>query len=303
MRFPRKIRPLFVTLTLNWDVLYNGAIVMKKILIQAFLFVFSCSALNQHGRLDYNNLFAIMGEYKKVSGNWHRGHLFEHSVWTAKAMDQMFQNNSWWLKGIDPSERRLMVLAAFMHDIGKAGDLEFEYGVKIHHPKVGFEYIMGTRPFYSSEDEMWDIQAWLKHHELTEDEIKTLAVLVGMHQEFGKVLFAFKKSPDRWAKAREKFFDDLLYYVQESGYNNGIPDERIITMSVAICRADGEALYRVDYESPTFPELPHLLETREGHRPVPVSFVDAFGIPFFFYSFLPYCLERVKGLSRATQNT
>jgi len=284
-------------LNLHKEEVFGG--LMKKFYSLFFCGIVSCFALNQTGRLDYNGLFTIMGHYKKVSGKWHRGHLFEHSVWTAKAMDQMFENNSWWLKGIDSSERRLMVLAAFMHDIGKAGDLQFEYGTKINHPRVGFEYIMGRRPFYVSEGETWDIQEWIKHHKLTEDEIKTLAVLVGMHQEFGKVLFAFKKSPEHWSKVREKFFDDLLYYVQESGYNGGIPDERIIIMSAAICRADGEALYRVDYERSTFPELPNLAETREGHRPVPVALVDAFGIPFFFYSLLPYCLQRVKDLVKA----
>jgi len=275
---------------------------MRKSLFSVLLFfTASCFGINQTGRLDHNGLFTILEHYKKIAGNWHRGDLLDHMVWVSKSMDQMFENNSWWLHGIDSSERRLMVLSAFMHDIGKAGDLEFEYRVKRTHPLVGFEYILGKRPFYISENETWNVQEWLEHHELTDYEIKTLAVLVGMHQELGKVLFAFKNAPSKWASVQEKFFDTLLYYVQESGYNNGIPDERIIIMCAAICRSDGEGLHYVNYESKTFPELPNLPEKHEAHRPIPVSLVDVFGIPFFFYRFLPYCLKKAEELKTVSE--
>src|SRR3989344_998743 len=126
--------------------------------------------------LDYKGLFSDLKEYKKIKGECHAGHLYEHMVWVAKAVDRMFEQKSKWIEEISPEDRRLMVIAGFMHDIGKAGDGAYFYTVKPTHPRVGFEYLMGTRSYTMKNGSEYNFHEWCKQMNLSVDDTKTLAV-------------------------------------------------------------------------------------------------------------------------------
>lgn len=228
--------------------------------------------------LDYNGLFADLKKYKKIKGVCHAGHLYEHMVWVAKAMDTLFENNSPWLKGIDKNDRRLMTIAAFMHDIGKAGDLDYNFLVKPTHPRVGFEYILGTRKYRLNEKgDTYDFDAWCHHMNIKDQDRATLAVLVGMHQEFGKVLNAMKKDPTSTVSEFNKFISDLETYSYEAHYNGGMPDERIMRMCLALCRADLHGMFPVDQSIKDFPELKDHPQTLDAVPMVSGKVIDIAG--------------------------
>ncbi len=92
-----------------------------------------------------NNLALDFKYYKVQNVDFHSGHLYEHSLWTALVVDRWFREkidgatnkNDWengqgWVEGIDESDRQIAVLAAFLHDVGKASnkDIHYELGYK-----------------------------------------------------------------------------------------------------------------------------------------------------------------------------
>mgnify|MGYP000567739693 CR=1 FL=1 len=199
--------------------------------------------------LNINNLFDNLKGYKKLTGGWHAGHLYEHMVWVAKAMQDMFDKKSPWLEEIadNPGIRKIMIIAAFMHDIGKAGDNKRLYNIKPNHPRVGFEYLLSRRPFYIDDQKTttYDFNTWASTLKLTPQERATIAVLTGMHQEFAYVLTNLKKGR-MTTTLFEEYLEKLTGYVQEAFYNNGMVDEQIVRMSLALFRADFEGMRRVD---------------------------------------------------------
>lgn len=214
--------------------------------------------------LNINYLFDALKSYKKSRGGWHAGHLYEHMVWVAKAMQNMFNTNSPWLDGIpdDATTKKTMTIAAFMHDIGKAGDNKRIYTIKPHHPRIGFEYILSRRPFYLDPEQRttYDFNTWANILALTPDQRTTIAVLTGMHQEFAHVLTGIKKG-EMTTTLFETYLKKLKTYVQEAVYNNGIVDETILRMSLAIFRADFEGMRRVDCTLVEVKNLPDEPET------------------------------------------
>lgn len=265
-----------------------------RLCIVSFFLSFSLSATPT---LNYNGLFDELSKYKKTEAGFHQGHLLEHMVWVAKAMDKLFDEkkeffstSSVWMQHCKEPERRMMVIAAFLHDIGKAGDLKYQFFTKIPHPCDGFEMLMGEKPFLLNADgRTFDMQAYINQLELTEHEFKTVAVLVGMHQELGKMFQHMKTKDKSWNSLYQKFLDDLQEYVTRSGYNNGVIDERIIWLSAALCRADCEGLFYVDHEVQGFPELVDLKPTLlDATRPLGPVFFDIMGYPLFVYGLLRY---------------
>lgn len=237
-----------------------------------------CIPQFQAKSLDHKGLFADLKKYKKIRGDCHAGHLYEHMVWVTKAMDQLFEKKSSWLQGIDASDRRIMTIAAFMHDIGKAGDLEYNYLVKPTHPRVGFEYILGKRKYYlNSNGSTYNFNRWCKHMDIKDQDRATLAVLVGMHQEFGKVLSVMKQNKISTTVLFNQFITDLETYTYEANYNGGMPDERIMRMSIALCRADLHGMFPVDQPIKEFPEIKDHPQTLDATPLIPGVIVDTAG--------------------------
>ncbi len=249
-----------------------------------------CFQQNFSRSMDYKNLFADLKKYKKTRGGAHAGHLYEHMVWVSKAMDKLFEKKSQWVDDFDNQDRRLMVIAAFMHDIGKAGDLKYEYFLKPSHPRDGFEYFIGKKPYLlNGEGDTYNFDAWCKHMNLHSQDKATVAVLIAMHQEFGKILSQIKKNPTQTVACFDEFIKLLEGYSYEANYNGGFPDQRIIRMSMAMTRADLEGMFPVDHPIKQAPELKDYPQTLKAVRLASVQLLDTVG-----YAAAQLLLQRFK---------
>lgn len=119
----------------------------------------------------FYRLVENMKLYKTTNTNFHAGHLYEHCMWTAQVVDDWFEQHAAhpedpsgnWVDGIDESYRKKLVLAAFLHDVGKASNCHANYtigklgyfdtsgpildaypyfNVIVSHPQDGFEMVM-----------------------------------------------------------------------------------------------------------------------------------------------------------------
>lgn len=249
-----------------------------------------CFQQNFAQSMDYNGLFADLKKYKKTHGGAHAGHLYEHMVWVAKSMDKLFENKSQWVDNFDSQDRRLMTIAAFMHDIGKAGDLKYKYFLKPSHPRDGFEYFIGKKPYrLNDQGATYNFDAWCNHMNLHGQDRATVAVLIGMHQEFGRILSNIKKNPSQTFTLFDEFIKILEGYAYEANYNGGFPDQRIMRMSMAMSRADLEGMFPVDHSVKQAPELKDHPQTLEAVRLASVQLLDTVG-----YAAAQLLLQRFK---------
>lgn len=188
--------------------------------------------------LKRSDLCKEMKEYKTTNTRWHDGDLYEHSVWVARCLEDWRDTKSPWLKDIPSRYHDLLVLAGFMHDVGKAGDHKFNYFDKPQHPRDGFEYLLGKKKFIKKDQTTFDFDMFFKEHGLTKEEQQIIAILTGIHWHFGKCLRDIYKEKVPHEIAFSSFLHDLQSLVQEAGYNNGNLDKKIIAMSIAIGAAD-----------------------------------------------------------------
>lgn len=226
----------------------------KKLYVITLFFL--SSVLGAHN-LNHGGLCDELKQYKKEWGEGHAGHLWEHTVWTVKAMESLFAINSKWVEGIDKKYEYLMIVAAFLHDIGKAGDLECLFMAKPQHPLTGVNYLLKQQNFIKKTNkEVLDFDFWLLENNITQPEDKQLLIiLLGMHQEFGIVLDRMRKKPEQMGIAFGIFIEKLVGYCHTVNYNGGYPDTQLVRMCIALCRADIEGMFPVSYESHYFPEL------------------------------------------------
>lgn len=246
---------------------------MKHILNGVMLLFFVISSTK---KLDHNGLFEDLKKYKKERGECHAGHLYEHMLWVAKSMGGLYDTQSPWVAHL-AHDRELMITAAFMHDIGKAGDLQYLYLLKPKHPQTGVDYFLKKQSYkLNAEGDTYDFDAWVAQVGLTQEQVKTLIVLIGMHQEFGLLLKNLRLGQSIITLCNN-FMEKLRHFVVQADYNNGIPDEKIIRMCCALSRADLEGMFPVDNQMTDFPDLPDHEQTLQAKPIGSVVLVDALG--------------------------
>lgn len=92
--------------------------------------------------------------YRVNNSSFHRGDdVYDHSAWSARAMEQWFEEGHPWVKGIPANLKDAAILGAFLHDIGKTGDLDLKImlypGWKVPHPEIGFDFTIGKKDYYT----------------------------------------------------------------------------------------------------------------------------------------------------------
>ena len=127
----------------------------------------------------------------------------DHAIWVARTIHKWFQYEKHpWTEHIWYEFQNITLLAAFLHDIGKVGDLDFHslesLGVKPDHPFKGYEYILSKLVFkVLSKDER------VSHHNLLDYlgctfnkvDVTVLALVVALHHYFGQLLMTVDKVP------------------------------------------------------------------------------------------------------------
>ena len=157
-------------------------------------------------------LIETMKQYSTSNMSFHGGDPYDHSVWTAlwaeeailksipdtefdklhKISSNMWINIEQFIRDvhIDPKYlKRKIVLAAYLHDIGKFGDGRKVYYNKPNHPRAGYEYLMGTAGFKYLNGKVVN----LRKHILSmnggmEELVDFMAWISDSHYQFGNAI-------------------------------------------------------------------------------------------------------------------
>lgn len=236
----------------------------------------------------YDNLHAVNTEhleqlaldlkyYKTNNTQFHAGHLYEHSMWTAMVIDRWFEERdknavdsgekaSDWLDGITSEDRSTLVLAGFLHDVGKAANHNHYYQMTagnaqlntstphlkrypvyhtiITHPDDGFKFLKMITPYNLSvikkasrsyKDNFKNkgrfyFDRMFQELGLSDEQIKIIQILTKVHWNFGGYLM-IGSNPSQ-------FLLELKKSIEEVDYNNKMIDLRILLLAIAIGAAD-----------------------------------------------------------------
>eukprot|EP01001_Neometanema_parovale_P009450 NODE_568_length_2306_cov_80.174072_g540_i0.p1 GENE.NODE_568_length_2306_cov_80.174072_g540_i0~~NODE_568_length_2306_cov_80.174072_g540_i0.p1 ORF type:complete len:681 (-),score=120.10 NODE_568_length_2306_cov_80.174072_g540_i0:187-2229(-) len=175
-------------------------------------------------RCDLRALERELFRYHQVDSNFHQDdNTYMHSLWTAQFMDQMFAEGSPYVAGIAPEMRQKLVLAAFLHDVGKTGDDNPIFLGKTSHPKTVELYWSKSYPYkWLDYDQQGSLPDYLKIACPTLDDVDhaLFGVTGTMHMRVGDILQK-KMTPAKYieelAVARQKFkspasLEDLARY-------------------------------------------------------------------------------------------
>ncbi len=160
--------------------------IKKCLALILFIFIFcSCFAIK--------DLMKDMQFYKSDDHSYHSGDVYEHSIWVLRTVASWLQNKEYpWTVGIDIKKyKNILVLAAFLHDIGKCGDNKFDWKGKSSHPEVGFDYLTGCKAYQSRNIPKLnnlDFKNIGEEFGLRDVDMRLVAILVGMHYKFGDVM-------------------------------------------------------------------------------------------------------------------
>jgi len=194
-----------------------------------------------------------MKEYKVTNKQFHAGNVYEHSMWVEQALAQFIQKKSFWCDGLVLSnrEKEILALAAFLHDIGKAGDLNFFFETKKMHPEMGADYIAGKRDYILKNGTIFNFDAFFSDQDISTEERKIITLLVHASHWFGSTVMV-----QCWQASQsqcEQFFENYI-----SGLEKFLPervDKKIVSMAIFITAADAKGTQESKGEtSIIFPE-------------------------------------------------
>jgi len=180
----------------------------------------------------FDDLLANIKLYKTTNTSFHAGDLYQHSIWTACVIQQWFEENSFWCEGLTEQDKKLAMLTALLHDIGKAGDLYFNYFDKENHPEIGFKYLLGKKKYRIDYQNTFDFSQFFENLGISKNDQKTIAFLVSAHHEFGKIMKRHL-TPE---KASKKYRERLSNLAEDFSV-----DERLFKLAILISVADVKA--------------------------------------------------------------
>lgn len=226
----------------------------------------------------------------------HTGNLYEHSIWASRAIVDILRDNGI----VDSAKIRLHVLAALLHDVGKAGDLKYEYYTKPTHPKQGFNYLIGLEKFcIEGVDAGFDFHLLFDSLGLSEQDRLFVAIIAGMHHEISAVRDAIAKGSG--AQALEDMLKKLDGFIATSGYCGGRVDHtsdcyrQLLQSIYFVTYADVRALDIVRYDPERHEIINSFFDIDFSEQ------ANAPGVGHFEGSGLPLILRFAEGDAAAAQ--
>lgn len=137
---------------------------------------------------EIGRLIQDMKRYETTNIDFHSGDLYEHSVWTALYIQWMFKTNHQAIANISGvlSYRKILIAAAFLHDIGKGGDHIFLYYDKSDHPQRGQDYF--TNGYTDSEQKIINLNKVLMEMGIAPEDHSIVRFLIRWHWDIGHII-------------------------------------------------------------------------------------------------------------------
>lgn len=250
---------------------------------------------------EFRDLIKDFEQYKTTNTEFHAGDLLEHSAWTAYYVNDLYTNldmnnplHKVWnqqyvddAKGLNIDDKKVLILAAFLHDIGKGGDLKTTYYDKPDHESKGADYISNSMSYRDINSNKIDLEKMFKDFGLNGLEVKIITTLVEGHWLIGKVI-SKPKAPTKFIK----FFEGI--------YKGNIKDKKstgtvaepklfklVAMMQLIICIADVMATKKYDGHTISikeFPEIPFIKDA--PHKPAKYMY-ENFKYDFIIDKFVP----------------
>ena len=222
---------------------------------------------------ELEKLLSDFSKYITTNTSFHSGDLIEHSLWTAFYVNDLFDDSktdnplhSIWnedivdeciSEGVDIDVRKVLILSALLHDIGKGNDHITTYYDKPQHPSDGAEII--ARGTYNTVDgEVIDINKIFDDFLLTEQESMFIITLIEGHWLIGEAM----KEPDPVKYFVEEFKDILEKYSSEE---NPYELKLGIMMQLVICVADVLAATEYYDSNQTVEDFPQIKFKQASH--------------------------------------
>lgn len=149
-------------------------------------------------------LLGDMRQYHMCSSTLFHGNLYQHSLWTVHALDELLSHAHPWAVGLCAADQHVLRVAALLHDIGDAGDGVYCCDVKPDHALIGCEYLRGERPYKVYDGSTLDMTVVLRELSVTSEQCDVLLALIASHNVLRESLEQVDDT------ARAKMFVDKL---------------------------------------------------------------------------------------------
>lgn len=213
---------------------------LSQITLISLVFMYGSMLAFQCHQQEKSSLSDLIEEFKHYTTTnitFHAGDLYEHSLWVAITINEWFKTNSHWANGLNQHDRRIAVLVGLLHDVGKAGDLEFSFYTKPRHERDGQSYLLGEKTFLLTSRGTFNFEKLFQSLSIDDNDKRLIALLVAAHSNFGWSMNDFEKKHISAPDCLYNYMNKLKDYASKSGYRNKI-DKRIMRLVLLISAAD-----------------------------------------------------------------
>lgn len=227
---------------------------MKKLFYTYLLLAGFCygkpAYVTQEETHSLNELINNFKLYTTTNTTFHSGNLYEHSLWVAITVNNWCQENNTWVEGLNEHERTLALLAALLHDMGKAGDLVYSYYTKSEHQKLGQKYMLSKKQYKLSDNKIFNFTKLIESIKFSEIDKQIVSILIAAHHDFGDLLanlagIDLNAYPDYVKTYIDNFKQRLQEHATFAGYTGPI-DTRLMKLALLVSAADVKGSQRCE---------------------------------------------------------